>query len=158
MKSEQLITTELNECCSTITAQLIRRTCITAALLPFMVCFSVRVMAQDGGGDTTFVSNGNPVIRHKYTADPAALVYNNRVYLYTGHDVAPAKENRYVMHDWLCFSSADMKTWIEHPSPLTSNSRANGILFITTAPWCLMPAAFTGLYASTTCTTTKTDQ
>ena len=68
--------------------------------------------------DTSFVSNGNPIIRHKYTADPAALVYKDKVYLYTGHDVAPAKENRYVMHEWLCFSTADMKTWTEHPSPL----------------------------------------
>lgn len=22
------------------------------------------------------------------------------------------------MHDWLCYSSADMLTWTEHPSPL----------------------------------------
>ena len=28
----------------------------------------------------------NPIISHVFTADPAALVYNDRVYLYTGHD------------------------------------------------------------------------
>lgn len=61
---------------------------------------------------------GNPIIRDKYTADPAALVYNGTVYLYTGHDEAPAGQERYMMHDWLCFSSTDMKTWTEHPSPL----------------------------------------
>jgi beta-xylosidase len=60
----------------------------------------------------------NPVIRDKYTADPAALVHNNTVYLYTGHDEAPRGEARYVMHDWLCYSSTDMLTWKEHPSPL----------------------------------------
>ncbi|RYZ26157.1 MAG: glycoside hydrolase, partial [Chitinophagaceae bacterium] len=38
--------------------------------------------------------------------------------LYTGHDQAPAKRNGYEMHEWLCFSSPDMKTWTEHPSPL----------------------------------------
>jgi len=68
--------------------------------------------------DTTFVADGNPIIRHKYTADAAAIVHKNKVYLYTGHDVAPPKENRYVMHEWLCFSTTDMKNWTEHPSPL----------------------------------------
>lgn len=28
----------------------------------------------------------NPIIQTHYTADPAPLVYNNRVYLYTSHD------------------------------------------------------------------------
>ena len=61
---------------------------------------------------------GNPIIRNKYTADPAALVHNGTVYLYAGHDEAPAPEQRYVMHEWLCYSSSDMVTWTEHPSPL----------------------------------------
>jgi hypothetical protein len=30
----------------------------------------------------------NPIIQTIYTADPAPLVYNGRVYLYTGHDEA----------------------------------------------------------------------
>lgn len=68
--------------------------------------------------DTVFEANGNPVIRHKFTADPAAMVYKDKVYLYTGRDQAPPKEARYVMHEWLCFSTPDMKTWTEHPSPL----------------------------------------
>lgn len=68
--------------------------------------------------DTTFTSNGNPIITHKYTADPAALVYKDTFYLYTGHDVAPKDKARYEMHDWLCFSTTDMKHWTEHPSPL----------------------------------------
>jgi len=68
--------------------------------------------------DTTFIANGNPIIRHKFTADPAAMVYKGKVYLYTGHDEAPPKRNGYEMHEWLCFSSSDMKIWTEHPSPL----------------------------------------
>ncbi len=47
---------------------------------------------------------GNPIIRHKYTADPTVIVYHDTVYLYTGHDEAPSGEERYVMNDWLCFS------------------------------------------------------
>ena len=33
--------------------------------------------------------SGNPIIKTKYTADPAALVQAGTVYLYTGHDVTP---------------------------------------------------------------------
>lgn len=61
---------------------------------------------------------GNPVIHHKYTADPAALVYHNTVYLYTGHDEAPPRREGYVMKEWLCFSSTDMVNWTEHEVPL----------------------------------------
>ena len=61
---------------------------------------------------------GNPIIRDKYTADPAALVHNGTVYLYAGHDEAPARQERYVMHEWLCYSSTDLVHWQEHPSPL----------------------------------------
>jgi len=68
--------------------------------------------------DTLIHANGNPIIRHKFTADPAAMVYNGQVYLYTGHDVAPKGRASYVMHDWLCFSSPDMVNWTEHSNPL----------------------------------------
>jgi beta-xylosidase len=61
---------------------------------------------------------GNPIIKNKFTADPAAMVQGNTVYLYTGHDEAPAPQERYVMHDWLCFSSTDLVNWTEHPVPL----------------------------------------
>lgn len=64
------------------------------------------------------VFSGNPIIKHKYTSDPTALVYNNKVYLYTGHDEAPVGTEEYVMNDWLCFSSPDLQNWEEHPLPL----------------------------------------
>ncbi|MCX2680467.1 glycoside hydrolase family 43 protein [Galbibacter sp. EGI 63066] len=64
------------------------------------------------------VSYNNPVIRDKFTADPAALVHNDSVYLYTGHDEAPDDFNFYKMNEWLVFSSADMVNWKEHPVPL----------------------------------------
>ena len=60
----------------------------------------------------------NPIITDKFTADPAAMVYNDTVYLYAGHDVCPDRENRYVMPEWLCYSSKDMVNWTEHPVPL----------------------------------------
>lgn len=61
---------------------------------------------------------GNPIISHKFTADPTAINHNNTIYLYTGHDEPPDGVDDYVMHDWLCFSSTDLVNWREHPSPL----------------------------------------
>jgi beta-xylosidase len=63
---------------------------------------------------------GNPIIKHKFTTDPSALVYKDTVYLYTGHDEAPVGVEEYVMNDWLCFSSSDMMNWTEHRTPLKS--------------------------------------
>ena len=70
--------------------------------------------------DTTFQSHGNPVVRYKYTADRAGLVHNNRLFIYAGQDVCPPNENRYVMNNWVVFSTEDMKNWTEHPIPLTT--------------------------------------
>ncbi len=52
----------------------------------------------------------NPIIKDVFTADPAPMVYNDTVYLYTGHDEANDTE-MFTMWEWLCFSSKDMKTW-----------------------------------------------
>ena len=91
------------------TAQALLTGLLLAAAAPLL---SAPVRAQ------ALPAAGNPIIKNKYTADPAALVHNGTVYLYTGHDEAPAPEQRYVMHEWLCYSSTDMVTWTEHPSPL----------------------------------------
>lgn len=61
---------------------------------------------------------GNPIIKHKFTSDPTAILHDNKVYLYTGHDEAAIGTERYVMNDWLCFSSENLVDWNEHPSPL----------------------------------------
>lgn len=82
-------------------------------LLLFIVCI---LNAQVRTKDTTFIAEGNPVVRYKYTADPAAMVYKGKFYLYTGHDVA--KGEYYGMNDWCVFSSNDLKTWTEYPTPL----------------------------------------
>lgn len=61
----------------------------------------------------------NPIITDVFTADPAAMVHKDTVYLYVGHDEPPDKQEHYVMNDWLLFSSTDMKTWKAHGSPLS---------------------------------------
>lgn len=65
--------------------------------------------------------SGNPLFQHIYTTDPAAIVYHDTVFLYTGHDEAPPGVEKYIMHDWLCFSSADMLHWTEYTTPLKAS-------------------------------------
>ena len=64
-----------------------------------------------------FEATGNPIIRDKYTADPAVLVENDTLWLFAGHDMKGG-QNGYVMRDWLLYSTTDMKHWTEHPVPL----------------------------------------
>ncbi|WP_426514735.1 family 43 glycosylhydrolase [Dactylosporangium sp. McL0621] len=59
----------------------------------------------------------NPIVQTIYTADPAPLVYNGRVYLYTGHDEDGS--TNYTMRDWRVWSSADMVNWTDHGSPMS---------------------------------------
>lgn len=68
--------------------------------------------------DTTFVADGNPIVRYKYTADPAALVVGGTVFVYSGHDVCPPPREHYQIDEWLVFSTQDFKTWNEYPVPL----------------------------------------
>lgn len=55
----------------------------------------------------------NPVFRDVFTADPAALVVGDMVYVYVGRDNA-GEGQFFTMPDWLCYSSKDMKTWTAH--------------------------------------------
>lgn len=78
--------------------------CVTAAMLL--------------AGLSAPLSAKNPVFDHVFTADPAAMVHGDTVYLFTGHDEAPHNDKFFEMHDWLLFSSKDMKTWQAHGAVL----------------------------------------
>ena len=54
----------------------------------------------------------NPIIQTKFTADPAPLVYNDTVYLYTTHDDDEAVG--FIMQEWLLYTSTDMVNWTDH--------------------------------------------
>ncbi len=58
-------------------------------------------------------AGANPIIRDKFTADPAPLVVGDTLYLYVGHDEA-ADGVMFDMRDWLVYSTKDMKTWTGH--------------------------------------------
>ena len=59
-----------------------------------------------------FCKAQNPIIQTKYTADPAPMVYNDTVFLYTSHDEDDA--SGFKMLDWLLYTSTDMVNWTEH--------------------------------------------
>ncbi|WP_295096455.1 family 43 glycosylhydrolase [uncultured Fibrobacter sp.] len=64
----------------------------------------------------------NPVVTNMFTADPAGLVYNDTMYIFTGHDEAPAGHEGYIMNDWHIFSSGDMDTWVDRGAVLSIKS------------------------------------
>jgi arabinoxylan arabinofuranohydrolase len=65
---------------------------------------------------------GNPLFSDRFTADPAALVDNGRVYLYAGIDAAEVGAKDYLMNEWRVYSSCDMKNWTDHGSPLQAKT------------------------------------
>ena len=54
-----------------------------------------------------------PLVSHKYSADPTALEFNGRLYLYCSNDTDNGT-NSYAMHSVSCFSSDDLKNWTDH--------------------------------------------
>lgn len=59
----------------------------------------------------------NPIIQTHYTADPAPMVHEDRLYLYTSHDEDVTQNNFYTMNDWRTYSTVDMVNWTDHGSP-----------------------------------------
>ncbi|MBB3912571.1 glycoside hydrolase family 43 protein [Sphingomonas desiccabilis] len=55
--------------------------------------------------------SGPPIIQTRFTADPAPLVHDGVVYLYTSHDEDDAAG--FKMLDWLLYSSTDMVNWTD---------------------------------------------
>jgi beta-xylosidase len=95
-----------------------KKICTKASLLILLISLLTDISFAQIQNIDTVLNPGNPVIRHKFTGDPAALVYKDSVYLYAGHDECSEKGNFYVMNEWLVFSSADLVHWKEH-NPLS---------------------------------------
>ena len=67
-----------------------------------------------------FISKAqNPIIQTNYTADPAPMIHNGTVYLYTSHDEDNTVKNFFTMNDWKCYSTTDMVNWTDHGSILS---------------------------------------
>lgn len=56
----------------------------------------------------------NPIVQTYFTADPAPMVYDGTVYVYTSHDEDSTVNNFFTMYDWRCYSSKDMVNWTDH--------------------------------------------
>ena len=56
----------------------------------------------------------NPIVQTFFTADPAPMVHDGTVYLYTSHDEDETVDNFFTMYDWHCYSSKDMVNWTDH--------------------------------------------
>ncbi len=87
-------------------------------IIPYDLSSALLYAQESTPEEKTFKASGNPIFRHKYTADPAALVYKDTLYIYAGHDECPPPHNYYCLNEWLVFSSSDLETWTEHPVPL----------------------------------------
>ncbi|MEP3838604.1 MAG: family 43 glycosylhydrolase [Algibacter sp.] len=52
----------------------------------------------------------NPITTYKGVSDPHIRVFNDTIYLYSGHDSNP-KDETWVMKDWRVFSSTNLLDW-----------------------------------------------
>ena len=59
----------------------------------------------------------NPIVQTSYTADPAPMLYNGVLYLYTSHDEDVTVNNFFTMNDWRLYSTVDMVNWTDLGSP-----------------------------------------
>jgi hypothetical protein len=82
------------------------------AWITALLCAIALVPVLDGAARAD-----NPIVQTIYTADPAPLVHNGRVYLYTGHDEDAS--TWFTMKEWRVYSSADMANWTDHGSPMS---------------------------------------
>jgi arabinoxylan arabinofuranohydrolase len=61
----------------------------------------------------------NPIVQTYYTADPAPMVHNGTLYLYTSHDEDVTVRNFFSMNDWKCYSTTDMVNWTDQGTVLS---------------------------------------
>ncbi|HLP07993.1 MAG TPA: glycoside hydrolase family 43 protein [Opitutaceae bacterium] len=75
-----------------------------------------RLFVATAGACALVAHAAEPIIQTNFTADPAPLVHDGVVYLYTSHDEddAPPGQGRFRMLDWKCYSSTDLVNWTDH--------------------------------------------
>ena len=66
------------------------------------------------------VSAQNPFVQTRFTSDPAPMVHDGTMYVYTGHD--EDKADFFWMQEWRVYSTNDMVNWQDHGSPLALES------------------------------------
>ncbi|MGZ3305565.1 MAG: glycoside hydrolase family 43 protein, partial [Asticcacaulis sp.] len=76
-----------------------------AALLPLAAMIAGLALAASPSAAE------NPIVQTRFTADPAPMVHDGVVYLYTSHDEDDAQG--FKMLDWHLYSSTDMANWTD---------------------------------------------
>ncbi len=61
----------------------------------------------------------NPIVQTYFTPDPAPMVHNDTLYVYTGHDEDVTEGGFFTMYDWRVYSTTDLVNWTDHGSPLS---------------------------------------
>lgn len=85
-----------------------------------LAALALLTACQASTNEKTFTYEGNPLVRDKFTADPATLVHDGRLYVYVGHDEyyegqdSASGGKEFNITEWLCYSTDDMKTWTDH--------------------------------------------
>ena len=94
----------MHPCLKTLTIP--HRSLVVALLLGIVTTWSATSRAD------------NPIVQTNYTADPAPMVYDGTLYLYTTHDEDVTVDDFFTMNDWRVYSSTDAVNWTDHGSPL----------------------------------------
>ena len=84
------------------------------AILLFATAASHAVAQASLPANSAAAMSANPIVSHLFTADPAARVFGDRLYVYTSHDEADS--TYFDMFDWRLFSTADLSAWQDHGS------------------------------------------
>ncbi len=63
-------------------------------------------------GVFSYLAAQNPIIQTNFTADPAPMVYNDKVYLYTTQD--EDNSSWFVMNNWRLYTTTDMVNWTDY--------------------------------------------
>jgi len=56
----------------------------------------------------------NPVIQTMYTADPAPMVHDGTLYLFSSHDEDKGEKGNFNLKNWVLASTTDMVNWTQH--------------------------------------------
>lgn len=76
--------------------------------------FAGLILSGCSSKKSIYKSEGNPIVRHMFTADPSARVWKDgRLYVYPSHDVDPPRGCD-LMDQYHVFSTNDMVNWKDH--------------------------------------------
>lgn len=92
-----------------------KRAFISLSMVAFVFIIQNNAFSQS----SVFMYKGNPLVTSIFTADPAALVHDSVLYVYTGHDEQIQGGDGYIMKDWYVFSTKDMVNWTNHGAVLS---------------------------------------